>query len=289
LSLVRAKSTNAAAAPSVPPPEPNETILKSEGLNPQLHPTGKSPLSPASRASSSATAASSTEASPSPIESSSHGGIGGSPTGGYRTPLRIAPSNNTIAARDTVKVVYEGPLRKAVRGLKAFSISSLILSASMTPFILTMEANLPMVARVSLVTAGNAIFYTSNAALGASVLSTGIIHYFLSPYVIRATYMSLSHQLNLETYSIFARKKNNIVNVDDLRRIEGEGLRIIVNVKNGRDGKVWYVHPEPELAAKFWETLDMPRGGYKNMTGKAVRYKEKIGDDPNAAVFEQPS
>jgi len=100
--------------------------------------------------------------------------------------------------------------------------------------------------------------------------------------------MSLSHQLNLENYSIFARRKNNVVNVDDLRRIEGEGYRIIANLKNDADGKVWYIHPEPEVSAQFWETLDRPRGGYKTMTGKAVRYKEKIGDNPDAIMFEEP-
>ena len=99
--------------------------------------------------------------------------------------------------------------------------------------------------------------------------------------------MSLSHQLNLESYSIFARRKNNVINVDDLRRIEGEGFRMIANLKNDADGKVWYVHPEPESSAQFWETLDMPRGGYKTMTGKTVRYKEKIGENPESRMFEE--
>lgn len=139
LSCIRLKST---AASPVPPPQPNETIVKSEGLNPQLHPTGRPPLNPTVRSSSIA-------ADIFPSESSSP-----PPTAGYRTPLRTTSSNSTIAARDTIKVVYEGPLRKAVRGLKAFSISSLILSASVTPFILTMEANLPMLARVALVSTG---------------------------------------------------------------------------------------------------------------------------------------
>jgi hypothetical protein len=160
----------------------------------------------------------------------------------------------------------------------------------MTPFILTIEANLPMVARVSIVTAGIPpfLFQVDITALGASLLSTGLIHYFLSPYVLRATYMSLSHQLNLQTYSLFCRRKNNVVNVDNLHRIEGEGYRITANLKNEADGKVWYIHPEPEVSAQFWETLDRPRGGYKTMTGKTIRYKEKIGDDSEAKLFEEP-
>lgn len=123
-------------------------------------------------------------------------------------------------------------------------------------------------------------------ALGASLLSTGLIHYFLSPYVVKATYMSLSHQLNLQNYSIFARRKNNVVNVDDLRRINGEGYRIIANLKNDADGKVWYIHPEPDVSAEFWETLDRPRGGYKTVSEKTITFKAKIGDNPESKIFE---
>jgi hypothetical protein len=123
-------------------------------------------------------------------------------------------------------------------------------------------------------------------ALGASLLSTGLINYFLTPYIIRATYMSLSHQLNLQNYSFFARQKNNIVNVDDLRRVEGEGVRMHVNVKNEADGRVWYV--QPEIAAEFWATLDRPRGGYREGGGGRVVFKAKVGEDPEARVLGDP-
>jgi len=128
------------------------------------------------------------------------------------------------------------------------------------------------------------------AAVGASFISTGLTHYFLSPYVVRATYMALSHQLNIQNYSLFARRKNNVVNVDDLHRINGEGWHIMANLKNEKDGKVWYIHPEPEASEQLWETLDSPRGGYKSMSGKAIRHKEKVGDNPEARMFldEEP-
>jgi hypothetical protein len=109
----------------------------------------------------------------------------------------------------------------------------------------------------------------------------------MTPYVAKATYMSLSHQFNLENYSVFARRRNNVVNVDDLRQIHGEGLRPNVNLKNDRDGKVWYVHPEPEVSSKFWEALDRPRGGYKTVTEKTIVYKAKVGDGPESRLFEE--
>src|SRR5579859_1632166 len=127
----------------VPPPAANEITSKSSGLNHQLHPAGRPPLNPLHTASTTAETYA-TMRSTDPVTPVA---------GGYRTPLRV-PSNAPVSARNTVKVVYEAPYRKTVRGLKLFSVASLVLSTSMTPFILSMEANLPMVARVSMITAG---------------------------------------------------------------------------------------------------------------------------------------
>ena len=137
--------------PPVPPPLHTDTTSKSSGLNHQLHPSGRPPLSPKPRMTSTTIETSANIDSNSTIEENQPAAV----IGGFRTPLRVQSSNTPVSIRDTVKVVYEGPLRKTVRGLKAFSISSLILSTGMTPFILTMEANLPMIARISMLTAGS--------------------------------------------------------------------------------------------------------------------------------------
>lgn len=134
----------------VPPPRPSTTTSQSSGLNHQLHPEGRPPLSPKPRPAS--TTAQSTSKNESNVTSTS-APENPSPAV-YRTPLRATSSNTPIAAKDTVKLLYEGPLRKTVRGLKAFSVSSLILSVTMTPFILTLEAPLPTIARVAMVTTG---------------------------------------------------------------------------------------------------------------------------------------
>src|SRR5271154_818112 len=134
----------------IPPPQPSTTTSQSSGLNHQLHPEGRPPLSAKPRHTSTAQSAQATESNVNSTATAENP----NPAAIYRTPLRTTSSNTPIAARDTVKLVYEGPFRKTVRGLKAFSISSLVLSATMTPFILTMEAPLPMVARVAMVTTG---------------------------------------------------------------------------------------------------------------------------------------
>ena len=159
--------------PPVPPPRPTDSTSKSSGLNHQLHPTGRPPLSPTSRiASTTAETAASSSVEQSPIVSE------------YRTPLRIKSSNTPQVIRDTVKVVYQGPLSKAVRGLKAFSISSLILSMGVTPFILTMEANVPMIARVSIVTAGYPAFIRMLIISIRSLLPFNRIS-TIFPYILR--------------------------------------------------------------------------------------------------------
>jgi hypothetical protein len=131
----------------IPPPLPTDSTSKSSGLNHQLHPTGRSPLSPTARNTSANADAESTPSAE---------------NAGYRTPLRTVATNIPITARESSKVIYEGPLRKTVCRLKAFSISSLLLSTGMTPFILTVEANLPLVARVSMITAGSPTTHNIN-------------------------------------------------------------------------------------------------------------------------------
>ena len=272
LVAVRLQSASATSRPL-----PTDSTSKSEGLYPQVHPSGRPPLSPKTTTVS--------QAKPANQESPAIA------TRGYRMPLRTAASNIPVRLEDGIETVYEGPFRAAVRRLKAFSISSLILSTTMAPVILSVDAPIPHAARLGIIAAGTTLFSYfsySLSALGASVLSTGLIHYLLTPYVARAKYYQFTHQLNLQTYSLFARTKNNLVDVDDLQRISGEGLRALVNVKNNKDGKVFYVHSEADVSGKFWETLDRPRGGYKTVTGKTMRYKEKIGDGTKASLFEQP-
>jgi hypothetical protein len=134
------------AASPVPPPYPTETTSRSSGLNHQLHPTGRPPLNPK------AASASADIPQPSKVDDAKV-------TGEYRAPLRTVSTSTPISVRDSVEVVYEGPLRKTVRVLKAFSISSLFLSATISPFILTIDANIPMAGRVSMVTVGTCFTY----------------------------------------------------------------------------------------------------------------------------------
>ena len=64
---------------------------------------------------------------------------------------------------------------------------------------------------------------------------------------------------------------------------------MIANLKDESTGKIWYIHPEQEISGDFWDTLDRPRGGYKDLSlGKGVRFKEKVGESAEARMFEEP-
>jgi len=144
LLAVRCQSTSTS-------PLPTDNTSKSEGLYPQVHPSGRPPLNPKS-------------AKPIqdeiPIE-----GVSTPATPGYRTPLRTTSSNIPVRLEDGIEVVYDGPFRVAVRRLKAFSISSLLLSGAMTPVILAVDAPIPHAARLGIIVAGSLLLFSNSCAV----------------------------------------------------------------------------------------------------------------------------
>ncbi|OZJ06208.1 hypothetical protein BZG36_00839 [Bifiguratus adelaidae] len=146
------------------------------------------------------------------------------------------------------QVIYQGPLATVARRLKLFSISSLGLSAGMSPLIYVIDVPIPMVARTVLV----------GAALFTSMASTGLIHWVMSPYVSKMTADDASkpETINLHTYSMTARELVTTVPVSALQ----PSTRIFTSwmvsdpsrakgmlAKSGKAMKpkhMFYVHPE---------------------------------------------
>ena len=168
----------------------------------------------------------------------------------HRRSFNTVPSLPNTAQ----SLLYTAPLSKVVRNLKIFSISSLGLSLCLSPAILLIDSNLPLMAKYALV----------GIALSTSALSTALIHYFIGPYAIRATLTgpSADQCVDITHLSIFAREHHVLVPVDSLERIDGEGLRFFANVRSGQLGKlgkrVWYFHDqlnEPSIA-QFWKVVD---------------------------------
>lgn len=70
-------------------------------------------------------------------------------------------------------VIYVGPLTQTFRRLKIFSLSSLALAGSLSPFIFIVESSLPSTARVAL----------AATALATSGVSTALVAWCGKPYV----------------------------------------------------------------------------------------------------------
>jgi hypothetical protein len=70
-------------------------------------------------------------------------------------------------------LIYVGPLTQTFRRLKIFSLSSLVLASSLSPFIFIVESCLPSTARAALAT----------TALATSGVSTALVAWCGRPYV----------------------------------------------------------------------------------------------------------
>ncbi|CDZ98387.1 hypothetical protein [Phaffia rhodozyma] len=70
-------------------------------------------------------------------------------------------------------IVYQGPVAKAFKLLKAFSLSSLCVSTALSPFIFILDAPLGMAGRI----------FLAGCAISTTILSTAMIGWCSSPYV----------------------------------------------------------------------------------------------------------
>lgn len=92
--------------------------------------------------------------------------------GDHRRTLRRNASSETGTGTGTGQL-YHGPLAKTYRNLKIFSLTSLGLAASMTPFFFIVESTLPLSARVGL----------AGVVMGTGGISTALVGWCGSPYV----------------------------------------------------------------------------------------------------------
>ncbi|KAI0302335.1 hypothetical protein B0F90DRAFT_206770 [Multifurca ochricompacta] len=104
-----------------------------------------------------------------------------------QTSLRVVPPSvaaflSTVPIADTTRhssdiddpsLIYVGPLTQTFRRLKIFSLSSLALASSLSPFIFIVESSLPYTARVAL----------AATALATSGVSTALVAWCGRPYV----------------------------------------------------------------------------------------------------------
>ncbi|KAJ9123128.1 hypothetical protein QFC22_001319 [Naganishia vaughanmartiniae] len=101
------------------------------------------------------------------------------------------------------RVIYRGPLTNTFKYLKLFSVSSLVLSSALSPFIFILESSLPLSGRI----------FLAFTAVSTTTLSTFLISTFTSPYVtsITANPASSPYSHTLTTTSLFLRPRNTLI------------------------------------------------------------------------------
>jgi hypothetical protein len=95
--------------------------------------------------------------------------------------------------------IYHGPLTTTFRRLKIFSLASLGLSVTLSPFMFILEANLPVSARLALI----------SVAIGCSSTSTALISWCAKPYVItlRRSYKDGAEEIEMTTVNLFLQPR----------------------------------------------------------------------------------
>ncbi|KAI8331754.1 hypothetical protein BC941DRAFT_456092 [Chlamydoabsidia padenii] len=168
-----------------------------------------------------------------------------------RAPLRTAPSSfitnrrflSTKVDQDPT-TIYTGPLSGVAKKLKLFSVTSLGLGCSISPFVYIIDVPVPFIAKTALV----------GAAIATSAASTGLIQWVMSPYVTKITTTNDGKDLTIHTLSFLAKDHTTKVPVDALMPSSRIFTSLMVsNVEqakgwvNGQPAKpkaMFYVHPE---------------------------------------------
>ena len=129
---------------------------------------------------------------------------------GPQFPAVLTQHRRLSASPSTSEVVYQGPLTNTFRRLKVFSLSSLTLSAALTPFIFVVEASgIPL----------NARFALAGVAMATSGLSTALVAWCGSPYVTKLRRTEKDNALQMTTLTLGLRER--ITSVYDTSFLKG--------------------------------------------------------------------
>ncbi|KZT72284.1 hypothetical protein DAEQUDRAFT_763024 [Daedalea quercina L-15889] len=115
-----------------------------------------------------------------------------SPASASNDPQTAAEPSSEVSTNSTAEnAVYYGPLTNTFRRLKIFSLSSLVLTVSLTPFIFVIEttSNLPLSGRFAL----------ASVAVATSGVSTGLVAWAGRPYVTKLRWLEGGRGIEMTT------------------------------------------------------------------------------------------
>lgn len=114
---------------------------------------------------------------------------------------QLSTTPSAAAARDLPKdfnLVYDGPLKKAVKAIKIFSISTSVCVVLGTPaLVLLGNPGVPLIGRVAI----------SSLVVLLGLTTTFVLHWFTKSYVTRMWHSSKKDHLVVHTLNLLARTK----------------------------------------------------------------------------------
>lgn len=115
--------------------------------------------------------------------------------------LHLSTTQSAAAPRDLpkdFKLVYEGPLKQAVKAIKIFSVSTSVCVVMGTPVLVLLgNPGVPLIGRVAI----------SSIVVLIGLTTTFVLHWFTKSYVTRMWHSSEKDQLVVHTLSLLARTK----------------------------------------------------------------------------------
>jgi len=153
-------------------------------------------------------------------------------------PSPAPSSSERTASHLTTAYVYAGPFSNAVTKVKKLSVFSCVVTISSVPIMLYLDpavlvdgaAATSMTARMSL--AG------SLSAFGVG--TTGLLHYFVKPYVHSLAYAG-DGKVRVETLDFLARRRSTEMALQDVDGGAADSMHPLSTFRDRRDGKVYYV------------------------------------------------
>jgi len=108
------------------------------------------------------------------------------------------------------EVVYEGPLQRGVFLLKTFSLVSLATGIIAAPVLIVFgKATIPLMARIAL--------SLTTASFGA--LTTGLLNYVSTPYIMKLTRERESGEFSAERVDLFLRRRWSNFRLEDVEPV----------------------------------------------------------------------
>ena len=139
--------------------------------------------------------------------------------------------------------VYEAPFSTAVRKVKRLSLFSCACALGAGPIILGLDAGSTVTAKASI----------AGTLASFGVFTTGLLHWFTSPYVHKLVYDPNTQSIDVTVLDVLGRSRSRHLGIHALR--EPDTMHPLSSFQSTLDGSVYYVDKEYFKDKKLLEAI----------------------------------